>query len=56
MDCVEMGRKYGIFVIVDGGFKYLGDVVKVLVVGVLVVMMGLLFVGCEEVLGEMEIY
>ncbi|MDO5518204.1 MAG: IMP dehydrogenase, partial [Clostridium sp.] len=30
MDCAEMGRKYGIPVIADGGLKYSGDIVKAL--------------------------
>ncbi|AGX41418.1 IMP dehydrogenase [Clostridium saccharobutylicum] len=56
MDCAEMGRKYGIPVIADGGLKYSGDVVKALAAGASVAMMGSLFAGCEEAPGEMEIY
>lgn len=56
MDCVEMGNKYGIPVIADGGIKYSGDVVKALAAGAKVVMMGSMFAGCEEAPGEMEIY
>ncbi|NFH91643.1 IMP dehydrogenase [Clostridium botulinum] len=56
MDCAEVGKKYGIPVIADGGLKYSGDIVKALVAGASVAMMGSLFAGCEEAPGEMEIY
>lgn len=56
MDCAEMGKKYGIPVIADGGLKYSGDIVKALAAGASVAMMGSLFAGCEEAPGEMEIY
>lgn len=42
--------------IVDGGICFFGDLVKVMVVGVYCVMMGLMFVGIEEVLGEIELF
>lgn len=38
--------------IVDGGICYFGDIVKVIVVGVDVVMFGFLLVGMKEVLGK----
>ena len=56
MDCAEMGRKYGIPVIADGGLKYSGDIVRALAAGASVAMMGSLFAGCEEAPGELEIY
>ena len=56
MDCAEMGRKYGIPVIADGGLKYSGDIVKALAAGAKVAMMGSLFAGCEEAPGAIEIY
>ncbi len=56
MDCAEVGRKYGIPVIADGGLKYSGDIVKALAAGASVAMLGSLFAGCEEAPGEMEIY
>lgn len=55
-DVVKVLKGMGIFLIVDGGFCYLGDVVKVLVVGGYSVMIGLLVVGIEESLGEMIIF
>ncbi|MBN1037434.1 IMP dehydrogenase [Clostridium botulinum] len=56
MDCAEIGKKYGIPVIADGGLKYSGDIVKALAAGASLAMMGSLFAGCEEAPGEMEIY
>ncbi|MBW6410507.1 IMP dehydrogenase [Clostridium weizhouense] len=56
MDCAEVGKKYGVPVIADGGLKYSGDIVKALAAGAAAAMMGSLFAGCEEAPGEMEIY
>lgn len=55
-DVVFVVREYGKVIIVDGGIKYFGDIVKVLVVGGYVVMLGSMLVGIDEFLGEFEIY
>ncbi len=54
--CAEMGDKYGIPTIADGGIKYSGDIVKAIAAGAKLVMMGSMLAGCEEAPGEMEIY
>jgi len=54
--CAEMGDKYGIPTIADGGIKYSGDIVKAIAAGANLVMMGSMLAGCEEAPGEMEIY
>lgn len=56
MDCAEIGDKYGIPVIADGGIKYSGDIVKAIAAGGHVVMMGSMLAGCEEAPGDTEVY
>ena len=56
LQCAEMGDKYGIPVVSDGGIKYSGDIVKAIAAGGRVVMMGSMLAGCEESPGEMEVY
>ncbi len=56
MDCAEVGHKYNIPVIADGGIKFSGDVVKALASGASVCMMGSLFAGTEESPGETILY
>lgn len=51
-DVVSVVYEFGKVIIVDGGIKYFGDIVKVLVVGGNVVMFGLMLFGMIEVLGE----
>ncbi len=55
-DCAQVGKKYKIPVIADGGIRYSGDIVKALAAGADVVMLGSLFAGTEESPGETEIY
>ena len=52
MEAAEIGNKYGIPIIADGGIKYSGDIVKALAAGGNVVMLGSMLAGCEEAPGE----
>ena len=56
LQCAEMGDKYGIPVVSDGGIKYSGDIVKALAAGAKSVMLGSMLAGCEEAPGETEIF
>ncbi|MGI5976341.1 MAG: IMP dehydrogenase [Candidatus Limivicinus sp.] len=56
LQCAEMGDRYGIPVIADGGIKYSGDIVKAIAAGGRVVMMGSMLAGCEEAPGETEVF
>ncbi len=51
-ECAQMGAKYGVPIIADGGIKYSGDVAKALAVGAGCVMMGSALAGTEESPGE----
>lgn len=56
MDCAEVGNKYGVPVIADGGIKYSGDLPKAVAAGADTVMLGSLFAGTEESPGELVMY
>ncbi|MBU1659287.1 IMP dehydrogenase [bacterium] len=51
-ECAQVGRKYGIPIIADGGIKYSGDIAKALAVGASCIMAGSLLAGTEESPGE----
>jgi IMP dehydrogenase len=55
-ECARVARPRGIPVIADGGIKYSGDIVKAVVAGADVVMLGSLLAGLDEAPGEIELY
>jgi IMP dehydrogenase len=54
--CAQAASKHGIPLIADGGVKYSGDIVKALVAGANVVMLGSLLAGLEESPGEVVLF
>lgn len=56
LQCAEMGDKYGIPAVSDGGIKYSGDIVKALAAGAKTVMLGSMLAGCEEAPGDTEVF
>ena len=56
LQCAEMGDKYGIPVVSDGGIKYSGYIVKALAAGAKTVMLGSMLAGCEEAPGDTEVF
>jgi len=56
MDVVEALKGTGVPVIADGGIRYSGDIVKVLVAGADIIMAGGLFAGTEESPGDTIFY
>ena len=56
MECVAAAKDSGVPVIADGGVKFSGDVIKVIVAGADSVMIGSLFAGTEEAPGEVILF
>lgn len=55
-NCARVAHQKGVPIIADGGIKYSGDVVKAIVAGADVVMLGSLFAGLDESPGEVVLY
>jgi IMP dehydrogenase len=55
-ECTRAARKYGIPTIADGGIKYSGDIVKAIVAGAELVMLGSLLAGLDESPGEVVLF
>jgi len=55
-ECASAARKRGIPIIADGGIKYSGDIVKAIVAGADVVMLGSLLAGLDESPGDVVLY
>ncbi len=56
LEAAEVGAKFGIPIIADGGIKYSGDITKALAAGASTVMIGSLFAGVEESPGEVILF
>jgi IMP dehydrogenase len=54
--CAQTAHKLGVSIIADGGIKYSGDIVKAIVAGADVVMLGSLLAGLDESPGEVVLY
>ena len=55
-NCVEVGNKYDVPVIADGGIKHSGDLTKAIGAGASTIMIGSLFAGTDETPGETFLY
>ena len=54
--CAQAARKHGVPTIADGGIKYSGDIVKAIVAGADMVMLGSLLAGLDESPGDVVLY
>ncbi len=54
--CAQAARPHDVPIIADGGIKYSGDIVKAIVAGAAVVMLGGLLAGLDESPGEVVLY
>lgn len=55
-ECAKAANQRGVPTIADGGIKYSGDIVKAIVAGATVVMLGSLLAGLDESPGEVVLY
>ena len=55
-ECAQVARRKGVPLIADGGIKFSGDIVKAIVAGADVVMLGGLLAGLDEAPGDIELY
>jgi len=55
-NCAQAARKHGVPLVADGGIKFSGDIVKAIVAGADVVMLGSLLAGLDESPGEVVFY
>jgi IMP dehydrogenase len=55
-NCAETANKHGVTIIADGGIKFSGDIVKALIAGADVVMLGSLLAGLEESPGDLVLF
>ncbi len=54
MDCKDVADEYGVPLISDGGVKYSGDIIKAIVAGGSVCLLGNVLAGTDEAPGEIE--
>jgi IMP dehydrogenase len=55
-NCVQVGDKYNVPIIADGGIKYSGDIVKAIAAGATAVMLGSMLAGLDESPGDIVLY
>ena len=54
--CAQEAKKFGKYIIADGGIRYSGDIAKAIGLGAAAVMIGNLFAGTDEAPGETILY